>query len=106
MREDLKAFLAPREERITFAGVELLVRELETAAEFEQVSDDVDWRFLVMVKCVFLPNGEPAFTRDDIADLKKSSRTKLLPIVAAVNRVNGFQVEIEEKNSGAGPSAG
>lgn len=107
MKEELAKYIAPREERLTFGGVKLVVRELGTAADglAFKTSGDTEQKFIV--RCVFIDEtGEPAFSDEDIPALKLASRLKMLPVIEAVNRVMGFDLAEEVKNSAAAPSAG
>lgn len=104
MRDELLAALARREERVTIGGLKLVVREMENAADVAGFEDGADYGYKLVVRCVFDEAGAPVFTDDDISALKGASRVKFLPVIAAVNRVNGIDVEGEVKNSAAAPA--
>lgn len=106
MRDQLLAFLAPREERITVEGESLIVREMGTAADAQAFRDGKDATYKFIVRCVFDAEGNPVFTDEDIPALKRASKLKMAPIISAVNRVMGFDLEDDVKNSSAVPSAG
>lgn len=106
MDDDIKKFIECREERLTFAGKKLVVRELEMAAEYEAVRDKKDAIYMMMLKCVLNEDGSPFFSPDDIPTLKRASQTKLLPIIQAVHRVMGEDAGEEIKNSDAAPAGG
>ena len=106
MLEVLREALAPREERVVIGGITLVAREMATAADVEAMQDNKDLGMKMLVRCVFDESGKAVFTDEDIPALKASAKVKLAPLVAAVNRVNGFAVEAEAKNSEAGPAAG
>ena len=102
MLDDLKDFLTPREEKLKFGKVKLVVRELDGSADNSALSvgDDTSWR--ILVRCVFREdNGQPAFEEKDIPALKKKSPLVTAPLVNAVGRVNGSNLEEEVKNSDA-----
>lgn len=104
MLKDIADYLAPREEKVQFGGVTLRIRELTAAdnVELTRGGDDLSYRLLIC--CVFLEDGTPAFTMEDVEELKKASTAKLVPLVTAMNKVNGFDIEHEAKNSDAAPS--
>jgi len=101
----LLAALQPRAEQLTFHGVEVVVRELATAADTEAFRDGADAQFKFLTRCVFDADGQPLFTDEQIPALKSASRAKLLPLLEAVMRVNGLLAEDTEKNSAASPAA-
>lgn len=103
MYRDLAEFLRPREERLSFAGRTLVVRELESAADVASMADNVDLAYKLMVRCVFDEAGAPVFTEADVPALRSGAKAKLLPLMEAVNRVNGFDTEGDSKNSAAAP---
>ena len=113
MLEDLLEAIRPREERVKLGGRVLVVKELATAADVASMRDNKDLDYKLVVRCVFLGEpgaepdswvaGPPAFAEDDIPALKAGAKTKLVPLLEAVNRVNGFDIEAEEKNSAAVP---
>lgn len=106
MREKLLAALAAREERIEIGGDAYIVREMETAADAAAFVDEVDITYKMVVRCVFDLEGKQVFTDEDIPSLKKTAKSRFLPIFQAVQRVNGLDVPVVEKNSGAGQPAG
>jgi hypothetical protein len=104
MLEQLLEFLKPREEKVSLGGVDFHVKEMTGTVNTEALADGVDVTWKILVRCVFKEDGAQAFSDDDIPRLKASSKPKLAPIVNAVNRVNGFAVEEEAKNSKAAQS--
>lgn len=104
MLQDIYDALKVREEKIQFAGREIVVRELDGAADVAAFEDDTDLKWKLLVRCAFDLDGKALFTDSDIHDLKAASRIKLRSLVEAVNRVNGFAVEDEAKNSAAAPA--
>lgn len=105
-KEDIFAALAQQEERISFAGHTLVVRELASAADVIGIENDDSLTYSFVVKCTFDEAGEPLFTDEDIPRLKACAKAKLLPIIKAVSRVNGFWVKENVKNSEAAPGSG
>lgn len=102
MLDDLADFLKPREERLQFGKVMLVVRELDGSADNSALADAEDKQWKLVIRCVFREdNNEPAFTDADIAALKKKSPTFTAPLIVAVQRVNGLNLESETKNSEA-----
>lgn len=101
MIPDILEFLAPREEKIQFGGRTLVIKEMTSNTETESLRDKVDVSWKILVLCVFREDGTALFTNDDIPRLKASSTSKIAPLINAVNRVNGFNVEDEAKNSDA-----
>lgn len=106
MRDKLLKHIAPREEKVVIDGDTLTVREMGTAADAQAFRDKADMDLKFIVRCVFDAEGKPVFTDEDIPFLRSASRLKMLPIIEAVNRVMGFDVAEEVKNSDAAPSAG
>ena len=104
MLKDLAEYLRPREERLAFAGRALVVRELESAADVAFMADNEDLSYKLLVRCVFDEAGAPVFTEADVVALKAGAKAKLLPLMEAVNRVNGFDTAGDAKNSGAVPA--
>lgn len=104
MLNDLAEFLQPREERLVFGKVKLVIKELDGSADNTVLREPEDRSWKLLVRCVFREdNGEPAFSDDDIPVLKKKSPTVTAPLVVAVQRVNGMNLEEEAKNSDAAP---
>jgi hypothetical protein len=105
MIKDILEALKCRDEEAELLGRKVLVRELNASATFgniprEQLEADQWW--LMLVRCVFdKETGLPIFQDDDIPELKLGSRNKLGPVLAAFNRVNGLDVEDNEKKSTA-----
>jgi hypothetical protein len=101
----LLAAMMPREEHLQFQGLDLVVRELPSAADVEgfRNGEDADYKWLV--RCTFTTDGQPVFTDDHIPKLKQTARAKLMPLLSAVFRVNGLLPDEAEKNSGASPAA-
>lgn len=104
MIEELIAALKAREEVVELGGHKLTVRELETAADVAAFQDNNDLQLKLVVRCVFDAEGRPVFTDEDIPALRGTSKTRFAPLLAAVNRVNGFDVEDGAKNSAAAPA--
>ena len=122
MLKDLEELLRAREQTVDLGPHKLVVRECASAADLvgdatQFDKETVSWRLLIA--CTFEAKlakeaegdnpavyeaGEPAFTADDIPALKASSKWKLGPLIAAVNKVNGFDVAAEAKNSVAAPA--
>lgn len=103
--DSIIAALAPREERITFEGHNLIVREVETAADTAVFQAEGDFLFKFVVASVLDEHGERVFTADHIPALRKLAKTRFLPLIKVVTRVNGLDGDEAEKNSGASPSA-
>lgn len=101
MLEDLAEFLKPREERITFGKVPLVIMELDGSADNSALAAEEDRAWRILVRCVFREDGTPAFTDADIPKLKRKSPSVTQPLLTAVSRVNGISVEEEVKNSDA-----
>lgn len=96
-----------REERVTVDGVVFVARELSTAADIQALKDDPDYSMKVLVRCVFMDDGKPAFTDADVADMKEhASLFKMSMLMGAVHRVNGMDQEAEVKNSEAVSTGG
>ena len=93
----LLALLAPRSEAVALGERVLTVRELSSAADTMAFADNADLSFKLLVRCVVDAAGEPVFADADIPALKESSRLRLLPLIEAVRRVNGFDAEDNEK---------
>ena len=107
MDDDFKNFIASREERITFGGKKLVVRELELASDSQEIKDKKDATFILLVQCVFNEeDGAPFFSMDDVPLIKKASQTKMIPLISALHRVMGYDIGEEVKNSDAAPSGG
>lgn len=103
---DLLQLLAAREERVTLEGVELVVREVEAAADTAAFIEPGDFVWKLVVASTFDANGKPAFSYEQVPGLKAASKLKLAPLVAAVLRVNGRDIEAEAKNSEASQDSG
>ena len=102
MLDDLEDFLKLREENVKFGKVALVVKELDGSADNSALKDGEDTSWKILVRCVFrADNGKQAFEDKDIPALKRKSPIITAPLVNAVNRVNGFNVEEEAKNSEA-----
>lgn len=106
MDADLLAALAPQKEAVTFAGRAFFAHELDCAADVPSEGGAVEMSLRLIVLCVRDAEGRPAFTDDDLAALRKASRRRIKPLIDAVMRVNGFNIEAEVKNSDAGPGSG
>lgn len=107
LKQGLLAALAPSEEPLELLGHKLVVRELvPQPADAEALKDGVDNLHKYMVRCTFdAETGAPAFADADIPSLKAASPSKLLPLVRAVSRVNGWDRDDAIKNSAAGQSS-
>lgn len=105
-----------REESVEALGRRFLVRELDASQSFRTepelqakletlglAPDDlIFWK--CFVRCVLEDEeggGAMPFTDEHIPQLCRGSRLKLAPLVNAVNRVNGFDPDENEKNSSA-----
>ena len=104
MLKELEELLRSREQTVELGPHKLVVRELASAADLTDAPGGEDLAWLLLVRCTFAEDGSPAFTAGDIPALKAASKWKLGPLIAAVNRVNGFNVEAEAKNSDAVPA--
>jgi hypothetical protein len=95
--------MARREERVVIGGTTFVVKELNTAADVAQFSDDPDYSLKVLTRCVYASDGTTlAFTDSDIPDIKEqTSLFRLSELIRAVHRVNGMDTESEVKNSEA-----
>jgi hypothetical protein len=105
VRDTLLAAMQPREEKMQFLGVDIVVRELPSAADVEGFRDGKDADYKWMVRCTFTTDGQPVFTDDHIPKLKQTARAKLMPLLSAVFRVNGLLPDEAEKNFAASPAA-
>lgn len=103
MLKELEELLRTREQVVELGPHKLIVRELASAADMAGAASEEDLAWMLLVRCTFAEDGTPAFTVEDIPALKAASNWKLGPLVSAVNRVNGFNVEAEAKNSDAVP---
>lgn len=110
MKEEIRKFIEPRSETIAWAGVKVVIRELDTAADLSAAPDPSDAAYWLLVRCAFYEDGTPVFAEADIEVLRskkgKASTRKIAPLLRAVNRVNGLDLEDEVKNSVAGPGTG
>jgi hypothetical protein len=104
MLEDIRAAIAPREERLELGGKTLVVKELACAADVAAFSEPEDMVYKLLVRCAFDESGALVFTDADIPMLKAGARRAMLPLIEAVNRVNGFDLEANVKNSEAAPA--
>lgn len=104
MRADLLAAIKPREEPVTLGPHKLVVRELAIAADVVALQDNVDMTYKLAVRCVLdAATGEPIWTDEDIPALKAGAKFAMLPVMEAVQRVNGLSIEDNEKKSEASP---
>jgi hypothetical protein len=102
MLDDLAEFLKPREEKLKFGKVHLVVKELDGTADHSALKETEDAQWKILVRCIFREDsGQPAFEDKDIPALRKKSPVVTAPLVNAVNRVNGLSTEEEVKNSDA-----
>jgi hypothetical protein len=102
--DDLAEFLKPREERLTFGKVKLVVRELDGGADNSALREAEDRSWRLLVRCVFREDDDSqAFSDADIPVLKRKSPAVTGKLMNAVNSVNGFGLEEEAKNSDAAP---
>ena len=100
-------FFKRREERVLVGGVAFVARELATAADLSALKDDPDYSIKVLIRCIFMEDGTPAFTDSDVVDIKaETSVFKMSELVRAVHRVNGMDQEAEVKNSEAVTTGG
>lgn len=106
MKDEILSYLDPREEKLTLNGRVVIVRELASAADTTAMQDNVDMAWKLLVRCVLDEAGSQIFGDEDIARLKRTGKLKMKLLVDAVMRVNGYDVEGDEKKSGAGPRAG
>lgn len=106
MRDAILKALAPDEEKFSFGGQTVLIREMDTAAEAEAMNEKPDAAYRMLVRCVFDEAGRPVFTDEDIPALKKSSSRKLAQLLLKVTSLNGMAGREAVKNSAAGPAAG
>lgn len=104
MLDDILSAIKPREEKVELGGHTLTVRGLASAADVTAMQDNADLTYKLVVRCVFDAEGRPVFTDAHIPSLKGGAKAKLAPLIAAVCRVNGFDVEGDAKNSGAAPA--
>jgi endonuclease YncB( thermonuclease family) len=95
--------MARRSEKVTIGAVTFTVKELNTAADVAQFSGDPDYSLKVLVRCVYVEDGDKlAFSDEDIPDIKEqTSLFRLSDLVRAVHRVNGMDAEETAKNSEA-----
>lgn len=106
MLDAIASALQAREEKLQFAGMDLIVRELQTAADVGAFRDGEDAQLKLVVRCVFLAeNNAPVFSDEDIPLLRESGRKRFAPILEAVNRVNGLDLADNAKNSVAAPDS-
>lgn len=103
MRDQLLEFFAAREERVHLGGMTLFVRTLPD--EQAGISGE-DALYQAVVRCTFGEDGSLIFTEADIPELRAQPRIRKAALLAAVSRVNGFDLAAEEKNSEADPSSG
>lgn len=104
MDAELLKWFGSREERLTVAGREIVVKTLPEDAPAFKAGDDTLYQFAV--RCTFYEDGKPAFTDDDIPVLRKAPSVLTLPLFKALERVNGMDAFAEVKNSEAAPSSG
>lgn len=107
MRDELLKFIARREQRVTLGDLVVVVREMESAADVAGLRgiDDTERQYRMLVRCAFAEDGTPAFTDADIPALMAGSKFKLMPLLAAVAEVNGYDTQANEKNSQAAPGS-
>lgn len=100
LRDSLLEALAPGEESLELLGHKLVVRELvSTPEDAEVLRDGVDNLPKYIVRCTFdAETGAPVFSDADLPRLKAASPVKMLPLVRAVSRVNGWDRDDEVKN--------
>lgn len=110
MRDQLLQFFGPQERRLTVAGDDVVVRTLPDDADVAALRDgqDVEWK--LAVRCIVYANdgnghkaGERCFDDGDIEILKRAPRVRTLPLLQAVQDVNGFDLYNDVKNSAGGP---
>lgn len=110
MSPEILAAIEIQEEVAKFLGVDYIVRELDASSSLA-VEDEVEkelaksgldqsqllvWK--MFVRCVIVKEtGAPMFSDADIPKLARGSRSKISPLMAAFNRVNGFDAPENEK---------
>lgn len=104
MRKEDHDFLAPREETLPWNGREIVVREMGTASDLLLFRDQGDFKLKFAIRCSFEKDGKPVYEDADLPFLKAAPYTKMKPLLDAVDRVMGFNLEAEAKNSSGGPS--
>jgi hypothetical protein len=105
MRDDLIAAIEPQKEAVEFLGKTLYVHELDCAADIPSGGGAVEINLRMMVLCTRDDKGELVFSDEDLPRLRKSSRRKIMPLLDAVMRVNGFDAKAEAKNSAGVPAS-
>lgn len=106
MRDELLKFFGPQERKLTVSGVPVVVKTIPDDADVAALKDGQDVLWKMLVRCAFGADGKPEFTDEDIETLKRAPRVLTLPLVQAVQDVNGFDLYADVKNSAADPSAG
>jgi len=104
MLAEIAAAIKPNEERLTLGGVSLIVREMAAADELGGDGSPEDIFMRVVVRCVFNEAGELVMSDADIPELKAAGKTKLRPLLDAVQRVNGLVQEDNTEKPAPGPA--
>lgn len=111
MLEAIREALRVQEEELEFCGRKVIVRELNAAASLpvgepaatpeERTAQAERGYMLMLVRCVFWADGDDVgvqvFTDDDIPAIEAGAKRVLAPLVAAVNRVNGLDADLNAK---------
>lgn len=106
MKAELAQYFGPQERTLTIAKTPVVVRTLSDDADVTAFSAPGDQLWKLIVRCTFGEDGQPVFSDDDIPVLKSAPRITTLPLIQAVQDVNGFDAYAEVKNSEAVPSDG
>ena len=101
------AHFARKSEPLMIDGRKFTVRQVRSASELVEVKDSDEANYRLIIKCLCDEAGNPVFTDADIPALKEeASEINFLPVLRAIARVNGLDVEERAKNSEAAPSGG
>jgi hypothetical protein len=100
-----KAFQPEREE-VTIKGQKVIISEL-SGEEAIGLAEGKDYIYRLLAKSIVDKDGKRRFSDkpEDIAIIKTWGQSKLRKMINVAMRLNGLDDE-QEKNSGAGPSAG
>ena len=97
LKQQLLDAVKPLEEKVEFNGITVVARELDCASDVKNMQDKEDSAWLLLVRCVFDEGGALVFGDEDIPELKKMSLRKISKLVQTVQRVNGLDLEANEK---------
>lgn len=98
---------ARKSETVEISGRKFVVRQVRRASELVELKDGEDGNYRMLVRCLFDEAGVPVFTDEDIPALREeASDINFIPLIQAIVRVNGLDVEDRAKNSEAAPSGG